>query len=268
MPSNSLVIINELAEIKVYQEAGVTAFLFALKDFSVGYPQTYDSADLRMIKVDKYLLINRLLDSNGVADLSKVLAGITDIKGLVYEDIAVYQLVNKLKLDLALIYFPNHGLCNQKAVAYWLDKGLNSIVLANELTLAEINVLTTTLPNQLSVHLFGYNQALYSRRLLLTNYAKRFDLDPKAELIIKEPITQAEFRVVENQWGSVLYYHKLYFGKDLLNNKNIKYFIINSTFLEPAFVIGIIQNNYQELIDSGFLYQPTIYKLPKEAEDE
>ena len=74
MNNKILIYVDNLDYVSEYRKAGVSAFLFALKDYCVGYENTYTLDEI--IKVDvsnKYLLINRILDCKDIDNLRKIL---------------------------------------------------------------------------------------------------------------------------------------------------------------------------------------------------
>ena len=105
MISKILLYVDDIKYIEEYRKAGVKAFLFALDGYCVGY-NTYSLEEINKTDVsNKYILINRLLDSFDVDKLKEVLKGLKGIKGIVYEDIGVYNLVKELGLDLEMIFY-------------------------------------------------------------------------------------------------------------------------------------------------------------------
>ena len=122
MISNILIYVDDIDHIDDYRKAGVSAFLFALEGYSVGY-NTYTLESINNNEVsNKYVMINRVLDCESVDGLKEVLPKLTNVKGIVYEDIAVYNLVKDLGLDLEMIFYQNHFGTNSNSVNFWLDR--------------------------------------------------------------------------------------------------------------------------------------------------
>ena len=140
MISNILIYVDDINHIDDYRKAGVSAFLFALEGYSVGY-NTYTLEEIDKIDVsNKYIMINRVLDCASVDGLKSILPKLKNVKGLVYEDIAVYQLVKDLGLDLEMIFYQNHFGTNSNSVNFWLDR-VDSMFISNEITKEEIDSL-------------------------------------------------------------------------------------------------------------------------------
>ena len=261
MNNKVLIYVDKTDYISEYRKAGVSAFLFALKDYCVGYENTYTLDEI--IKVDvsnKYILINRLLDCNDVDNLKVLLKDIKDIKGIVYEDISVYRIVKGLGLDVELIFFQNHFATNTYSVNFWLDR-VDSLLLSNEITKDEIKYILDNAKKELCVHVFGYNQVMYSRRLLLSNWSEEFNIPFIDKNVLEEVVTKIKFRAIENKYGTVMYSENIFNGLDLLKLNNIKYGYFNTTFLSHDTVMKVLETGEFDGGDDGFLNKETIYKL-------
>lgn len=260
--NNLLVYINDINKLNDYKKVGVSTFLFALQDYSVGYLNTYTIDEINDFDCTSFVLINRVLDCDSVDKLKNILPNIK-VKGIIYEDIAVYNMVKELNLDLELICFQNHFNTNIGTINYWLDR-VDSVMVCNELTKEEIINITNNAKKEVCVQIYGYNQAMYSRRLLLSNYQNEFNIDKNNTSLLTEKVTKIQFHAVENNYGTVLYSGNVFNGLELLKLNNIKYFYINSTLLDDNNIIEIIKNNKSNIGDSGFLYKETIYKLKED----
>ena len=126
-----LININNLDELNEYKKIGINNFLFALEGFSIGY----NSFDIKDIPEDSYILINRVLDSKDVDNLKLIKNDLTKFKGIIYEDIAVYQIFKDTDIDL--IWNQAHFGTNLSSINIWLDR-VKSAVVSNEITSKEI----------------------------------------------------------------------------------------------------------------------------------
>lgn len=262
MISNILIYVDDINHIDDYRKAGVSAFLFALEGYSVGY-NTYTLESINNNEVsNKYVMINRVLDCESVDSLKEVLPKLTNVKGIVYEDIAVYNLVKDLGLNLEMIFYQNHFGTNSNSVNFWLDR-VDSIFISNEITKEEISNIVSNASKEVVLHLFGFNQVMYSRRKLLTNWSEFFDIDKKNTNLLTDRATKVQFRAMENEYGTVMYSGKIFNGKELLGLNNVKYYYVNPTMIEHDVVMDFLTNNEHnsDLEDNGFLDKETIYKL-------
>ena len=85
MKNKFLVSLNNLEEIEIYKKEGINSFLLPLKDYTVGYPNTYSVSKINSINETKYCLINKVLDNKEIDNLEDILPTI-DVKGFVIED--------------------------------------------------------------------------------------------------------------------------------------------------------------------------------------
>ena len=162
-----------------------------------------------------------------------------------------------------MILFQNHFNCNQKSIDFWLDR-VNSVVVSNELTYKELEYIASNVKGEIVLHLYGYNQVMYSRRKLLTNFYNEFELDKHDKRVIEDKATHVKFRAYENEYGTVMYSEKIFNGHKLLNLDNVKYFYVNSTLINHNLLMSFLRDFNRPLDDEeddGFLEKETIYKL-------
>ena len=76
MISKILIYVDDINHIDDYRKAGVSAFLFALEGYSVGY-NTYTLEEINNNEVsNKYVMINRMLDCEAVDSLKDVITNL------------------------------------------------------------------------------------------------------------------------------------------------------------------------------------------------
>ena len=262
MISKILLVLDNFDYLDDYRKVGITTFLFPLKEYCVGY-NDFSLEEINKCDVsNKYILINRVLDCKGIDEFKKIIKKFKNIKGLVFEDIGIYQSVKKIGLDLELILFQNHFNCNKESINFWLDR-VDSVVVSNELTFNELKYITDNSKKEVVLHLYGYNQVMYSRRKLLTNFSEEFNLINKSKNIIEDKATHIKFRVFENDYGTVMYSDKIFNGKRLIDLNNIKYFYVNTTMINHKELMDFLTTNrdINDSEDEGFLDRETIYKL-------
>ena len=265
MISNILIYVDDLKHIEDYRKAGVSAFLFGLTDYCVGY-NTYSLNEIENCSVsNKYLLLNRLLTSDDIDNLKSIIPTLKTIKGLIFEDVGVYEYLKDTSSNLEMILFQNHLATNSPTVNFWLDR-LDSIFISNELTLEEIKTITSKAHKPVCLHLYGYNQVMYSRRLLLSNWSQNFNIPYQNTNVITDQATKVKFRAFENDYGTVMYSPHIFNGSELLNLPNVKYFYVNPTLVDLPQVLTFLKDLTIQLgEDTGFLHQPTIYKLKERS---
>jgi collagenase-like PrtC family protease len=254
--NNIIITINDLKDINKLKELGITNIAYPLRDFCVGIPNTFLVSDIK----DGYIFINRILDNEGIDNLKKVLKDAKSIKGIIFDDLGVLQVLKDYSFEKILNL--THFNTNSKSINIYLDM-VDSIILPTDITIDEIKYICSNANKKISLFAFGYVAVMYSRRLLIDNYSKYHNIPYKNPLTIKND--NNEFLVYENNYGTMFYNNKIFNGLELFD-LDCKYFFINSVFLNIDDIKNILEGKIDYLnTDDGFLHKETIYKL-KEGE--
>lgn len=254
MKNNKILItINKIEDINKLKELGITKFVFPLKEFCVGIPNTFLVSS---IKEDGYLFINRILDNDGIDKLRSVLKDLpSNIKGIIFDDLGIYELIKDL--DIEKILYLSHFNCNSESINIYLDL-VDSVIPSTDITYEELEYIVKNTKKEVCLFTFGYVGVMYSRRLLIDNYCKYHNVLRENPMVIDN--TNHKFLVYENEYGTYFYHNNIFDGKILYNLK-AKYYFINSVFLDIDTIIKVLNNENSDNSDNGFLYKETIYKL-------
>ena len=254
MKNNKILItINSLDDINKLKELGITNYVFPLKGFCVGIPNTFLVSE---IPCDGYIFINRILDNIGIDKLREVLSNLPkNIKGIIFDDLGIMELIKDKKIEKIL--YLSHFNANSLSVNIYLDY-VDSVILSTDITKEEIEYIINNTNKEISLFTFGYVGVMYSRRLLIDNYSKFHNVPYKNPTVIKN--TNHEFLVYENSYGTYFYHKKIFDGRCLFDLE-AKYYFINSTFLTIDDITNFLNNKNISNSDKGFLYKETIYKL-------
>ena len=254
-----LINIEQLNDIENYKKIGINNFLFAVSDFSIGY-KSFELEELRNLECKKYLLINRIFNSEDCDKFKSIISKLSIFDGVIFEDIAVYNMLKNT--DINLIWNQTHFATNYSSINHWLEL-VDSAVISNELTLEEVSEILDKSNKKLVLNIFGKNPIMYSRRTLLTNFNKNFNLDDNKEIILNETITKNEFLAKETDKGTFILNNKPFnlipFLKEF-NNDNIEFYLIYPNGLN-ANEISEYLNGKLDNTDNGFMNKKTIYKL-------
>ncbi len=257
-----LININNLDELNEYKKIGINNFLFALEGFSIGY----NSFDIKDIPEDSYILINRVLDSKDVDNLKLIKNDLTKFKGIIYEDIAVYQIFKDTDIDL--IWNQAHFGTNLSSINIWLDR-VKSAVVSNEITSKEIEDIINGVKKPVVFNVFGKNMIMYSRRTLLSNFNKYNDLEKYNDMVLGENHTNNSFLVKETEFGSAFfnneYFNYIEFSKTL-NDDNILFYLVYNLDLSVDKMINILDG--EEYGNDGFLNKKTVYRMSEYTDRE
>lgn len=255
-----LINIENLSDIEEYKKIGINNFLFAVDNFSIGY-KTFDINSLINIKENKYLLINKIFNTEDINEFKKIIQLLNKFNGIIFEDIGVYHLLKDTNINL--IWNQSHFATNYSSINYWLDL-TNSAVISNELTKEEVKEIIDKSNKKIILNVFGKNNIMYSRRTLLTNFNKYFKLKTNKEIILKENISNCEFRMLENESGTFTFDNNYFNIIDYIkyfNNDNILFYLVYPFGLSVPEIKDIIENNSNIKYNDGFMNKKTIYKL-------
>jgi len=254
-----LINIENLSEIEKYKKIGINNFLFAIDYFSIGY-NSFNINDLKELECNKYILINRVLNSSDVDKLKSIKDELLTFDGIIFEDIGVFNIFKDTKIKL--IWNQTHFATNYSSINYFLDN-VYSVVISNELTNIEINEILKKSNKNLVLNVFGKNPIMYSRRTLLSNFNKNFNLNDIKEVILKETITNNEFNAIETEFGTFVknntYFNLIPYLNELSNEK-IDFYLIYPDKLEFDEILEYI-NGKVDGTNDGFRNKKTIYKL-------
>lgn len=253
--SKILININELSEMEKYEKIGITNFLFAVPKLSIGY----NEIPLTDIPDNSYILINRVLSSEDVDYLKSIKDILRRFKGVIYEDIAVFNVLSDTSLEL--IWFQNHFTTNYESINFWLDRGCTSAVISNEITESEIDEIINKANKPLILNVLGKNQIMYSRRTLLTNYNKHAGIENVNDCVIDTINNDTEFFARESIYGTTIF-NNSYFNYTNLMEKyesKIKYYLIFNLDLSVDEIKNVLEGS--KFGDDGFLNKKTVYKM-------
>lgn len=254
-----IVSINDINDINKLLDIGITMFALALKDYSIGYEKSFNVSEINHLKVRKFVIINRLLDSFEINKLKEIVP-ILDVEGFIFEDVGLINVFNELKINKIKILYINHFNCNYVSVNCWLNY-VDSVFVSNELTLNEYKIIVTKVIKPITLNVFGYNQVMYSRRLLLSNFYSQNNLLKENNKRISDQSSNVIFNLIENDYGTVGLSEHIFDGRKLLALDNVRYFYINMTNTNLEDIIKFINDESIDNVDDGFLNKATIYKL-------
>lgn len=273
--------INDLIDI-------ADAFIVGVEDLSINLPTYFSVEEVKEISntlnshnKELFVSLNKNMHNSDLSLLESTLLELENINltGILYYDIAIMNLKNKLNIKNDLVWSQEHMTTNAYTCNYWHDMGAKYVTLSSEITSEEIIEIKESSDMKLIVPIFGYLPMFASRRHLVKNYLEFFNLEDNSNVnyIFKEGKT---YPIIDSKTGTVVYSAYILNGiKESLELKehNIDYLLLNSIFIEDELFKEILTmfknaNNenvleYQEKIDNslltdrGFLYKETVYKV-------
>lgn len=159
------------------------------------------------------LLVNRIFMEDELDALHEYLQyfSTTSVTGFVYMDPAVWMIANELKMTDRLIYHPDTLMTSWQDGKMMLDKHIQRISLASEITKEEVEEITRQLPEgsfEIAIH--GRQVMSYSRRFLVSDYLQeinRSQLNPrgKRDLVLIESTRQGRMPILEDEQGTHIF---------------------------------------------------------------
>ena len=252
-----MVLVQNTSLINKFKNVEKATFLFPLEGYSVGYPKTF-----KLDEIDEfgaYILVNRLLNEESIVSLKELFKGFPkNIKGIVFEDLGVLELIKDL--DITKILWQNHLNASYLSINGFL-KYVDSVMVSTDITYDEVKLIQTKCDKPLVMPIFGYQPVMYSRRHLLTNFNMNYDENVSNPNLITEEVLKDEFKIYENEWGTQLFYNTLYASKRLMDFDALYYFI-NTVFVSDEDILSFMQDEELSVpLSDGFLDKKTIYKL-------
>ena len=260
-------VINNLDEAKNIKDY-VDAYLVPLTDLSINYTNTFSLKEIEtIIKLDKevFAIINKNIHNNELTLLEKNLKEIEklNINGIIFYDVALVNLKNKLNLKTPLVWNQEHLSTNYGTVNYWYNKGVKYAYLSSELTKREIDEIKNNTKAKLFVNVFGYIPMFTSKRHLIKNYLDTFNLNSNNKNTIRKE--GKIYPINDTNLGTTVYSDYILNAVDI-DFSNIDYLVFNSNLIDENDFQNVLKN-YQNHKDNkfpkemGFLYKETIYKV-------
>ena len=231
-----------------------------------------------------YIQLDNFISEDEMAELFDYMGFIKSLEpdGIYFHDLGLYKIARNFGLFSKLIYDGKSVLCNSLDTRFLLNRGIDSVMLARELTLNEIKDIAINNPNQVDIQVFGHQRMSYSRRKFLKNYFNQIDreydyLNKETMYLIEE---QRDYRmpIVEDENGTYIYtdyivemFEELPQIKDLLKRGVIDTLFIDDDDMiietcrayrrlkkeNAAFIKDGFRRAYPENYSSGYLYQKT-----------
>lgn len=237
--SNKILIIPNNKSISNYNH---TSFILPLKNYSIGFDVYFDMDEINKLsnKYNIFIIINKFMHKNNIKKLEEIINKLNNIKGFFIEDFGLLDIIGNDKVILN----QNHIINNYNSINYLKSKGFNNVVVSNELTYKELKKIRENTKSNLYYFLINKNIIMYSKRSLISNYYKNYNINSKNNLIVlNESLKKNKLVLKEEQGQSVIYNYKTFCASKYLNIiKDYDYLIINLTLI-PEEENKIILNN-------------------------
>lgn len=268
-------------------ESYCDGFILGITDLCINCSLTFTMDEVKEIiqhypNKEFFISVNKNMHQQDLPHLKEVLlqAEQLPVKGIFYYDISVVEYKQELSLTKDLVWNQEHLATNYSTCNYWYQFGAKYSCLSSEITLEEIKTIHKNAKGILMVPVFGYIPMFTSKRHVVKNYLKYFNLSSSSPIhyIKKEGFT---YPIMDVQDGTTVYSSSILNAieeLDILKQIGIEYVILNA-FLIPEDIFVEVLKIYEELTeenkkqlyhriqqllpncDKGFLYKETIYKV-------
>lgn len=248
--------------------------ILGIKDLSINLPFYVDIKEIEEIidyinKSGKeiFISLNKNMHNNDIEFLKDTLLKLDklNIKGILYYDACIVSLKNKLNLKTDLVWSQEHMTTNYYTANYWYDKKANYIYLSSEITLDEIKTIKENTKMKIMVNGFGYVPMFTSKRNLVKNYIKTFNVNDESDInyIYKE---DKMYPIKDTYLGTTVYTDKPINVIKPLKDLEVDYIVINSFNIEKFNeILTLLKNNKDINLETSeyFLHKETVYKVKK-----
>lgn len=228
-----------------------------------------------------YITVNVMPSNEDLPLLPDYLAHLQDCgaDALIVADVGVIRLAKKYAPKIPLHISTQTSILNYETACFWHEQGAERIVLARELSLAEIAELRAKTPKELEIEAFVHGAMCisYSGRCLISQYMTGRDANKGAcaqpcrwkYALMEEKRAGEYFPVFEDDRGTYLYN-----SKDLCMIDHIPELIaagIDSFKIEgrnkTAYYAAGITSAYRRAVDA-YAAAPQDFVLPSDIHDE
>ncbi len=247
-----------------YIQSGVNEVILALKGNTFSALKEWDEEEIDEIKdichqqnVKVTVLMNRLYSEADIYEAQQTMQRILEngVDGLMFADPGLLRYAKKNQLESYLIYRPETLMtCNEDAI-FWMQEGLQSVVIPCLLTKDEvIEIAKETKDTTVIIH--GSTLMSVSKRKLLSAYKhvsnQEFDVSSKT-LALKEKQREDHMPAYENAYSMMIYTDYIQESfKEMENfmNAGVKYFEIDTVFMTDEMILDTI-SIYRNILDGN-----------------
>ncbi len=263
----------------------VDGFIIGIKNMCVNTNLCIDIEEIDLLNKfkdkDIFISLNKNMHNKDLEELKEILIKLNNynIKGVLYYDVGVLNIYNKLDLDYDLVWSQEHLTTNYNTINYWNSNGAEYAYISSDITEEEIIKITENSKSKLMVTLFGYLPMFVSKRHIVKNYLEYFKLNDESNVNYIEKEDKI-YPIIDNSIGTQVYSNNILNGIKSSLNINVDYIVLNSFQVELDKFISVIEmfksvnkDNVEEYndkindmftnIDNGFLNTKTIYRVKK-----
>ena len=228
-----------------------------------------------------YLTLNIIPHNEDLAELPEYVKKLKDLSldGMIISDPGIMSIVKKIIPEMEIHLSTQTSITSYATVNFWYQQGISRIILARELSLAEIREIVEKVPDDIKIETFVHGAMCisYSGRCLLSNYmtgrdANRGDCAHSCRWkysLMEEKRPGEYFPVYEDEKGAYFFN-----SKDLCMLEHVPLLIkagISALKIEgrmkSAYYVANVVKAYRHAIDN-YLSNPEGYSFDKKWLEE
>ncbi len=285
-----------LTSIKQLSEKGADIFILGMEQFANRLVYSYTEEQLQeattlVHSLDKeiYIQVNLIIHNDNLETVKSHLEFLKeiDVDGIIFGDLAVYNIAKRLSLHDKLIYNPETLNTNFFDPVFWNKKGIKGIIISKEINLEDITGISKTArlgAIELAITGHGHLNMFHSRRPLIENYFKFNDQEYEnyvnsRNLHLVEELRNESYPVFQDNHGTHIFREKKMESYKEINQlqKVLDVFIIDGIFSSTPYLLETVENYHNLLTsfsletattlsnkledthDNGFLHKKTVY---------
>lgn len=238
----------------IYTLSNADAFIVANKNVSYRY---HDSFNLDMIRKIKryctknnkglYVLINKIFFEDELSSLDNYIKKVISIgiDGIFFADFSVFVIASKYGFADRCYFCHETFLRNSKDIETYQQLGIKNIICSKDMNINDIEHLDENKKDTYGVLCFGYIPLYESKRKILTNYKKQYNIDVNIDnfdLFLKEDTRDNRYRILEQNGTTSIFHDKVLSYLKYVDRleKHIDIFIFDCLFFDSLFVNEVI----------------------------
>ncbi len=199
-----------------------------------------------------YVKVDCLYQQFQLHDLEEYLLKLdeTGVDGIIYTDIGVFKLINKLNVSFRGIYAPETLLTNWYDISDIRSDGIDNCVISKDITFDDVCYIADKCPDYCFIRIHGPVLLAYSRRKYISSY-----LQKEAEYLdgyfLQEETRDTRLPIIEKEYGSWLYGMTLQSIRTIkkLCQKEFAGFIIDNVIFDDEYTVKTAEI-YSALMDN------------------
>lgn len=250
----------------------VDAFIIGIKNYNV-----LNTLEIELEELDNYLnnrniyiSLNKLFHNNELEKLNNLLKILENkkIKGVIFDDVSIYQLVKENNYNINLIWGNIHQVTSYKSINEWNKLGVKMAIISPDITLNEILEIKNNTKSQLFVPIYGKFEIFSSNRFLVQSYFDYINKNKNDNLyFIDNKLINQKYPIYEDTNGTHIINGSTMNGLEeyiLLLKNDIEYVIINSFLIENIKEVVTNFKKVREMFENDEINMDKIEQLSKE----